>query len=92
MKRMSMVFFLLVMLVATSGCFHNRIVTSPNYNAAKSQEDYSAMQIHILGLIPTTEVTLNEVCQTEAGVVETKTYISLFFLTFSNLKVYCTAS
>ncbi|TXD41215.1 hypothetical protein FRC96_04300 [Lujinxingia vulgaris] len=90
MARFVMLALVAALAFPSTGCFHNRIVTSPDYNPSKSTPDAEELRIHILGLFSVNSpVDLEATCPNGAGVLESRMLFGIQFLTFSQTRVYC---
>ncbi|RAL20284.1 hypothetical protein DL240_18060 [Lujinxingia litoralis] len=90
MARFVMLALVAALAFPSTGCFHNRIVTSPDYNPSKSTPDAEELRLHILELIPlNSPVNLEATCPNGAGVVESRIFFRVYFLGFSQTRVYC---
>jgi len=90
LKRICLTLSVLAMTMVMSGCFHQQVVVDTNYNASKTVPDYQTMYFHIIGLVGiNNKVALNEVCPGGAGIVENKTFVNIYGVTFQQLSVYC---
>ncbi len=90
MKRLiALVLFVSLTLFAT-GCFHNTVVVSPDYDPAQEIPDVEELRLHLLDLVPLgSPINMGEVCSTGAGVVETRYFISLGIISISQARVFC---
>lgn len=90
MARFVMLALVAALAFPSTGCFHNRIVTSPDYNPSKSTPDAEELRIHILGLFAVNSpVNLEATCPNGAGVVESRMLFELRIASFSQTRVYC---
>ena len=95
MKRLMLsLIVVLAIAVASSGCFHNKVVTSPDYDPGQTVPDHEEMRLHLFQLIPlNSAVNLSEVCPGGAGVVETRYLIGLQWIgipiDISQARVHC---
>ena|SRR5690554_3996471 len=90
MARFIMLALVAALAFPSMGCFHNRIVASPDYNPSKTTPDAEDNSIHILGLFPmSSPVDLNATCPNEAGVLESRMLANLGIITISQTRVYC---
>ena len=88
MKRLMLTLIVVLALaVVSTGCWNNKIVTSPDYDPGQTSPDVEDISFHLLGLIHLTgDIDLNEVCPGGAGVVESKQFI----FGIGQTAVYCT--
>lgn len=90
MKRFMIAVMLVALTLMISGCYHSRVVVSPDYDPATAQPDVDESRWHILGLIPIGgDINLEERCPAGAGVVESRWLFPIFVVNWSNIKVYC---
>lgn len=90
MARFIMLALVAALAFPSTGCFHNRIVTSPDYNPSKSTPDAEELRLHLFELIPLSgPVSLDATCPNGAGVVESRLFFRILFLGFSQTRVYC---
>ena len=101
MKKLATLFLVLALVAPMTGCYHNTIITQPDYNAAAVAPDYENdfNMFLIAGLIPLDEpILLNQVCAgTGAGIVETeRTFLNELLnniigivISFNTARVYC---
>lgn len=91
MKRLLISLVLVVALaVVSSGCFHNRIVTSPEYDPGQTTPDHEELRLHVIGLVPLgSPVNLDDVCPQGAGVVETRFFLNLSVFSIGQARVHC---
>jgi hypothetical protein len=88
-RLLALVLFVSLTLFA-SGCFHNTIVVSPDYDPSTEIPNVEELRIHLFDIIPLgSPINMEEVCPTGAGVVETRSFISLYVFGFSQARVYC---
>lgn len=92
MKRlMSALIVLLAFAVVSTGCFHNQIVTSPDYDPGQTTADHEEIRLHLIRLVPLGgSINLDAICPGGAGVVESRYFISLSVIDISQARVYCT--
>ncbi|MEC9442039.1 MAG: hypothetical protein VYE40_13125 [Myxococcota bacterium] len=90
LKRILLTLALLSLVSVTTGCYNQQVVADTNYNAAKSTPDFQGTTIHIIGLVGISNTaTLNEVCPSGAGLVETKAFLASPVLSIGQMAVYC---
>jgi hypothetical protein len=102
MKRIITLIFLVALTVPTlTGCYHNQIIVSDNYNASATEPDWrSGFQMYLLaGLIPLGEnpVMLDQACPQGAGLIEVKqSFVNGLLnslvgtiISFQDVSVYC---
>ncbi|RDV37732.1 hypothetical protein DV096_11470 [Bradymonadaceae bacterium TMQ3] len=90
MARFVMLALVAALALPSMGCYHNRIVTSPDYNPSKVTPDAEELRIHILGLFPVNSpVNLEATCPNGAGVLESRMLFDIRLATFSQTRVYC---
>lgn len=90
MKRMLTLVLFVALTLFASGCFHNQIVISPDYDPAQEIPNVEELRIHLIDLVPLgSPINLDEVCPTGAGVVETRSLFAISILSFSQARVYC---
>lgn len=91
MKRLILsLIVVLAFAVVSTGCFHNTIVTSPDYDPAQEIADHEELRIHLLGLVPLGgPINLDALCPQGAGVVETRYLIGISIVDFSQARVHC---
>lgn len=88
MKRILIGLMIAAFALSSTACFNNQVITSADYDPAQEEPDYSHTHIHVLGLVDITgPIDLDEVCDTEAGIVENVTYLNGWV---SSASVYCT--
>ena len=91
MKRLlSALIVLLAFSVLSTGCFHNKIVTSPDYDPGQTVADHEEIRLHLIRLVPLGgNINLDTICPGGAGVVETRYFISLSVIDISQARVHC---
>lgn len=103
MKRIITLLFVVALTVPTlTGCFHNQVVVSDNYNSSATEPDFqNSWQLYLLyGLIPLGEnpIMLDQKCPQGAGVVEVKqsflngllsSLLGRGIISFQTVGVYC---
>ncbi len=102
MKRIITLIFVVALTVPTlTGCYHNQIVVSDNYNSSQTEPDWrNGFQMYLIaGLIPLGDnpIMLDQACPQGAGVVEVKqTFLNGLLnsfvgtiISFQDVSVYC---
>ena len=88
MKRLMLCLMVFAFALSSTACFHNQVITSPDYDPAQEEPDHSEIQIHIFGLVNVTgPVNLEETCPQGAGIVESRTFVNGWV---SEAAVHCT--
>ena len=87
MKRLLICLVVIAFSLSATACFHNQVITSPDYDPAQEEPDHEEIQIHIMGIITISDpVDLDEVCPGEAGIVESRIFLSNWV---SQARVFC---
>lgn len=91
MKKFIPMLFILALVLPSLGCFHNRVIVSPDYNPSKTTPDHEAIFIHLFSIIPlSSNVDLNQVCPNGAGIVEHRGLLyGQLPIDFGQVRVYC---
>ncbi|MFU8802860.1 MAG: hypothetical protein ACNA8W_03525 [Bradymonadaceae bacterium] len=90
MKKFIAVLFIVALALPVAGCFHNQVITSPEYNPSKTVPDHEQSYLQVLGFVGiTSPVQLNEVCPRGAGIVEHRMLFPTPLISFGQAKVYC---
>lgn len=89
MKRTVICLIIAAFALSSTACFNNKVVTSPDYDPAQTEPDFTQTHIHAVGLIDISgPIDLDEACEGgEAGIVENVTYLNGWV---SSVSVYCT--
>lgn len=93
MKKLVMILALVAIALGSTGCMHNRVVMSPEYDPSKEYPDHDRLTVHVLGIIPINGVVnLERECPNGAGVVENRTFFGIWGISFSQARVFCNST
>lgn len=87
MKKLMMIVALVAIALGSTGCFHNKVIMSPDYDPAATEPDAEAISFHLFGILALVggSVDLDEVCPAGAGVVEDR----LFIAGIGQTRIFC---
>lgn len=92
MKRFLIVLIVGAVALSSTACFHNQIITSPDYDPNFEEADHEELRMHLAGFVPLGgNIDLSEACpDSEAGVVEARQFFGAFAIEFGQARVHCT--